>query len=83
MPERYAVADPIVQVPLSVPVVCLHSRRDRSVPFAQSRTYVAAARSAGAEVELVEVRGGHLAHVDPNSKAWAAVLDVLPRLSGP
>jgi acetyl esterase/lipase len=83
VPERYAVADPIVQVPLSVPVVCVHSRRDRSVPFAQSETYVAAARAAGAEVELLEVRGDHLAHVDPKSKAWAAVLDVLPRLTRP
>ena len=81
VPERYVVADPIVQVPLSVPVVCVHGRRDRSVPFAQSTTYVTAAGTAGADVELVEVGGGHMAHVDPASKACAAVLEVLPRLA--
>jgi len=81
VPERYAVADPVLQVPLSVPVVCVHGRRDRSVPFTQSKAYVHAARSAGAEAELVEVGGGHMAHVDPTSKAWAAVLEVLPRSS--
>ncbi len=83
VPERYAVADPMAQVPLSAPVVCVHGRHDRSVPIAQSRAYVAAARAAGADVELVEVGGGHMAHVDPASKAWSAVLDSLPRLTDP
>jgi acetyl esterase/lipase len=80
VPDRYALADPIDHVPLPMPVVCVHSHSDDTVPFSQSETYVAAARAAGADIELVEVEGSHMAHRDPASKAWTAVLDVLPRL---
>jgi acetyl esterase/lipase len=83
VPERYAWADPIMQVPLSVPVVCVHGRSDASVPFSQSESYVAAARAAGAHADLVEVEGDHMAHVDPRSRDWAAVLDILPGLMHP
>ncbi len=83
VPDRYLVADPIGQVPLSVPVLCVHSRPDDTVPIAQSEAYVAAARGAGADVELVEVGGDHMAHRDPTSMAWAAVIDALPRLMRP
>jgi acetyl esterase/lipase len=78
--ERYDWADPIGQVPLVAPVVCVHSRPDEDVPFAQSEAYVAAARAAGADAELVEVPGDHMAHRDPASAAWGAVVDALPRL---
>ena len=54
--ERYAWADPMGQVPLAVPVVCVHTRADESVPFSQSESYVAAARAAGGDAELREVR---------------------------
>jgi acetyl esterase/lipase len=77
VPERYALADPTARVPLPVPVVCVHSRADESVPFSQSESYVAAATAAGGEAELVEFEGDHMAHVDPTSAAWAAVVDVL------
>lgn len=80
VPQRYAWADPMSQVPLPVPVVCVHSRPDDSVPFSQSETYVAAARAGGADAELMEVEGDHMAHRDPGSSAWAAVLGALPRL---
>jgi acetyl esterase/lipase len=79
VPERFALADPTARVPLPVPVVCVHSRADESVPFSQSEAYVAAATAAGGAAELVECEGGHMAHVDPTSSAWAAVVDVLPR----
>jgi acetyl esterase/lipase len=79
VPERYNWADPISRVPLPIPIVCIHGRDDESVPFAQSEAYVAAATAAGAMVELVECSGGHMAHIDPGSKAWAAVADLLPQ----
>ena len=79
VPLRYDWADPIAQVPLSVPLVCIHGRDDESVPFAQSEAYVAAATAAGADVDLIECEGGHMAHVDPGSPAWAAVVRALPR----
>ncbi|HTD49853.1 MAG TPA: alpha/beta hydrolase [Acidimicrobiia bacterium] len=80
VPQRYALTDPILQVPLAVPVVCVHSRADDTVPFRQSETYVAAGRAVGADVELVEVEGDHMTHRDPSSAAWAAVVDALSRL---
>ena len=80
MPERYAVADPIAQVPLRVPVLCVHSRADQAVPFAQSTAYVAAAREAGAIARLTEVQGDHFALIDPRSPAWMTVVNALPGL---
>ena len=44
----YDLADPQRQVPLDVPVWCLHAPDDTSVPMAQSEDYVAAAAAAGA-----------------------------------
>ncbi|HEY4460632.1 MAG TPA: alpha/beta fold hydrolase [Pseudonocardiaceae bacterium] len=74
VPERYREADPI-GLPPRVPVVCVHSRTDQLVPFAQSEAY--AARTGA---RLIEVPGDHFAHLDTSSPAWAAVLDVLPEL---
>jgi len=79
VPERYVWADPIGQVPLEVPVVCLHGHDDDSVPFALSKDYVETAGAIGADVELVECDGGHMAHIDPASSAWEAVVRRLPR----
>jgi acetyl esterase/lipase len=75
VPERYREADPIACAPPAVPIVCVHSRADELVPFAQSEAYAA---KTGAE--LIEVPGDHFAHIRTGTQAWAAVLDVLPRL---
>jgi acetyl esterase/lipase len=78
VPERYAAADPTAQVPLRVPVLCVHSHADRTVPFAQSTAYVAAARTAGAAASLAEVQGDHFALIDERSPAWMTVVAALP-----
>lgn len=80
IPQRHAVADPIGQVPLDAPVLCVHSRADRDVPFAQSTAYVAAATQAGGVARLHETAGDHFTLIDPRSPDWRAVLDVLPGL---
>jgi acetyl esterase/lipase len=72
--------DPIRQVPLDVPVWCVHGADDDIVPVTQSRSYVAAARDAGAPAELVEVRGDHFTVIDPDSPAWARTLEILAAL---
>ena len=54
--DRY---DPIRQVPLDVPVWCVHGVDDVVVPLSQSEEYVAAATDAGATTELVRVDGDH------------------------
>ncbi|WP_372728690.1 alpha/beta hydrolase [Nocardioides sp.] len=75
-----ASADPRQQLPLDVPVWCVHGRADDIVPIGQSEEYVAAATAAGAAAELVAVDGDHFTVIDPSSEAWArtlAVLDVI------
>lgn len=83
-PERYALANPVRQVPLAVPVLLVHGPEDRTVSVGQSRDYAAAARASGGVVELVEQPGAmHRDHVDPRSAAWAAVTARLDGLAPP
>ena len=72
--------DPIQQVPLAIPVWCIHGRSDQTVPISQSRSYVAAATAAGATAELVEAKGDHFTLIDPDSDAWATTLAHLDSL---
>ncbi len=71
--------DPRQQLPLDVPLWCVHGRDDQFVPFAQSADYVAAARKAGARADLVAVEGDHFTVIDPLSEAWARTLQILTR----
>ncbi|WP_083673388.1 alpha/beta hydrolase family protein [Serinicoccus sp. CUA-874] len=73
----YDVADPQRMLPLDAPVRALHAPDDEQVPISQSERYVAAAREAGADAELVEVTGGHFDLIEVGSDAWAAVAAVL------
>ncbi len=77
----YDQADPRRQLPLDVPVWCVHAPDDDTVPFAQSAEYVAAARAAGAEATLVEVAGGHFGMIDVGSPAWARIEETLAGLA--
>jgi fermentation-respiration switch protein FrsA (DUF1100 family) len=82
-PERYAVADPLAQVPIPAVVRCVHARADDQVPFAQSVTYVAAARAAGQDARLLEVGGDHYSLADAASPAWPTVIAALEELTSP
>ena len=75
-----ADVDPIQQVPLAVPVWCVHGTDDTNVPISQSRAYVDAATAAGAQAELVEVEGDYFVLIDTGSAAWARTLEILDRL---
>jgi len=72
--------DPVRQVPLGVPVHCVHGIADDTVPVTQSRAYVAAATRAGARAELTEVDGDHFVVIDPASDAWRQTLEILEDL---
>jgi acetyl esterase/lipase len=72
-----AVATPRQQLPLGVPVWCVHGTDDDTVPVSQSRDYVAAATAAGAQAELVEVAGDHYVVIDPTTEAWRRTLAIL------
>ncbi|WP_207008367.1 alpha/beta hydrolase family protein [Nocardioides aromaticivorans] len=69
--------DPAQQLPLDVPVWCVHARADANVPFSQSVDYVERATAAGAEATLVEVDGDHFTVIDPGSEAWTRQLAIL------
>jgi acetyl esterase/lipase len=76
LPDRYAVANPLANVPLQMPALLVHGVLDATVSVRLSRAYAAAAVAAGGSVELVEIEGEagrHRAHIDPRSAAWAAV----------
>lgn len=80
LPREYRAADPMAAVPLRVPVLCVHSRADTNVPFAQSVAYVEAATRAGARATLHESSGDHYTLIDPDSPDWRIVVDALPDL---
>lgn len=76
LPDRYAIANPLANVPLQMPALLVHGVLDATVSVRLSRAYAAAAVAAGGRVELVEIEGEagrHRAHIDPRSAAWAAV----------
>jgi fermentation-respiration switch protein FrsA (DUF1100 family) len=75
-----AAVDPLQQVPLAVPVFCVHGADDDIVPIVQSETYVGAAVGEGAVAELLEVEGDHFVVIYPTSEAWRAQLGILDRL---
>jgi acetyl esterase/lipase len=79
-PERYEVADPMAQVPIRAVVRCVHAKGDDRVPFAQSVSYVAAARAAGGDAELLEVDGDHVSVVDISASSWPVIITALEEL---
>lgn len=78
-----AAVDPIRQVPLDVPVRCVHGRADDVVPIVQSEAYVSAARAAGADAALVPVDGGHVDVIDVGDPSWQVQVWALTSLVAP
>jgi acetyl esterase/lipase len=81
-PDRYAIADPLAQVPIPAAVRCVHARADDQVPFEQSATYVATASAAGQDARLIEVDGDHFSVADPSAPTWPVVITELQELLG-
>jgi len=77
VPDRYAVADPLLLLPTGVRSVLIHSRRDRQVPLSQSQRYVEKATGAGDDCRLEVVRGDHFVHLDPKSEGCQVLRDTL------
>ena len=76
----YDLADPTRQLPLDVPLWCVHGRDDTLVPPSQSLDYVDRARTAGAEAEAVLVDGDHFVVADTGSEAWRRTVGILEGL---
>ncbi len=80
-PQRYALASPVARLPIGVPVVCVHGTADANVPIRQSERFVAAARAAGDDAELVSLpEVDHFAVIDPSTPAWRACSEAVERL---
>jgi acetyl esterase/lipase len=79
-PEWYEVADPMARVPIRAAVRCVHAKGDDRVPFAQSVSYVAAARAVGGDAQLLEVEGDHQSVVDTSASSWPAVIAALEEI---
>jgi len=73
-------ADPMHQVPLEVPVHCVHGVDDDTVPLSQSHSYVRAATEAGARADVTELPGGHFEVIDPATEVWAQIVGILDGL---
>jgi len=69
--------DPQQQIPIDVPVWCVHGVDDAVVPLGQSEGYVVAAQAAGAKADIVRVPGDHFAVINPGTEAWSAIIGVL------
>lgn len=79
-PGRYAVADPLPQIPIPAIVRCVHARADDRVPFAQSVTYVAAAQASGQNAQLLEVDGDHFSIANVSSPTWPTVVNAVAEM---
>lgn len=73
--------DPAQQLPLGVPIWCVHGDADANVPLSQSSEYVEKAVAAGATAELVEISGDHFTVIDPGSPAWKRQLEILDSIA--
>jgi acetyl esterase/lipase len=72
--------EPLRQVPLDVPVRCIHGRDDTTVPISQSESYVDAATAAGGDAALADVAGDHFVVIDTSSPVWNRQLEILAAL---
>ncbi|MFI5429275.1 alpha/beta hydrolase family protein [Aeromicrobium sp. UC242_57] len=79
--SRYDAADPTRQLPVDVPIRCIHGTADQFVPLSQSTEYVERATAAGGDAALTEVDGDHFVVIDPRSAAWTTTLDLLDSLT--
>jgi acetyl esterase/lipase len=74
-PARYDLASPLERLPLGLPQLLVHGDADDVVPIGIARGYADRAAYAGDPCELLELAGcGHDDHLDPGSRAWAAVV---------
>ena len=78
-PRRYELGSPLAQVPIGVPVRCVHGRQDANVPFSQSERYVAAAKKSGDDATLAPFDGDHFDVLDPSNESWKGAADWLAR----
>ena len=80
-PDAYRAASPVTNLPVGVPVLVVQGEEDVRVPPEQTARFVAAARAAGDDVEVLTVAGGdHFVVIDPAAPVWQHVLAWMTRI---
>jgi acetyl esterase/lipase len=83
VPDRYAFASPIEQLPFGIPQQLFHGTADPSVPLEISERYVQTAQLRGDDARLIVLEGAsHFDVVDPRKKEFALVRDAAVKLTG-
>jgi acetyl esterase/lipase len=72
-PEHYALSDPALLVPAACPVWVVHADDDQVIRADQGTSYVARAKAAGGQVELVDVPGDHFTLIDPRAPSFPTI----------
>ncbi len=81
VPERYSTASPAALLPLGIPQVLIHGKRDDLVPFTISQEYAQKAALAGDRVRLIKLPGAdHFVLIDPTSAAWGITIAEIQQL---
>jgi len=81
VPERYATASPAALLPLGIPQVLIHGKRDDLIPPTVSQEYAQKAALAGDCVRLIELPGAdHFVLIDPASAAWGITIAEIQNL---
>jgi acetyl esterase/lipase len=73
VPKIYAEASPAELLPFGVPQVLMVGQDDPVMPARSREAYVAKAKQAGDQAEVVVVPGAHFEIVAPGTEAFAAV----------
>ena len=82
VPDRYASVDPIQNLDPQTPVIAIAGTSDRVVPHVLSQEYVAADEKAGGRAQAIIMPGQtHSSLVDPTSKAFAQILELITRIT--
>jgi pimeloyl-ACP methyl ester carboxylesterase len=68
-------------LPLGIPQVLIHGKRDDLVPFTISQEYAQKAALAGDRVRLIKLPGAdHFVLIDPTSAAWGITIAEIQKL---
>ena len=82
VPDRYASVDPIQNLDPQTPVIAVAGTSDHVVPHVLSQDYVAADAKAGGRARAIIMPGQtHSSLVDPKSRAFEQVLELITRVT--
>lgn len=79
-PDEFTALSPRHQLPSGVRTLVVHGTADDRVPYDLSTDYLAAARAAGDDAELLTIEGGdHFVVIDPQHPCWTSIVTWMRR----